>query len=361
MKVPVFAPKKSSQKAAKRIKDKYARIIQNKAKSKKFIESNKRNKILKEIDTVEEIRDASDKKRTRITADKILKKYKNMKIPKKTYLVNEEDIETIYYTEPKEDLFADESIVNASNKVLNFKQFKKEQEKELKKGKKGKKVAAKNILKKYKNLKKPKKTYLVNEEDLETINYDEPQEDLFEGESILAAANKVLDFDKFKQEQEKELKKGKKGKQVAAKNILKKYKNLKKPKKTYLVNKEDLETINYDEPQEDLFEGKSILAAANKMLDFEKKLQQCNDQLMNDAETVKYVDDLNLEDIRDIKNLKITVKKISDKYRKLRKRKATVSVPKLHKITETFVPADKKGKRQRGKAALIAAKNISKK
>ena len=191
---------------------------------------------------------------------------------------------------------------------------------------------------------------------------------MFEGESILAAANKVLDFDKFKQEQEKEQKKGKKGKQVAAKNILKKYKNLKKPKKTYLVNEENLETINYDEPQEDLFEGKSILAATNKVLDFdkfkrehEKKLQQYNDQLMNDAETVKYIDDLNLEDVRDIKNLKITAKKISDKYRKLRKRKATVSVPKLHKITETFVPADKKGKRQRAKAALIAAKNISKK
>ena len=106
MKVPVSVPKKSSQKAAKRIKDKYAKIRQNKAKSKKIVESKKRNKILKEIDTVEEIRTASDKKRTRITADKILKKYKNMKRPKKTYLVNEEVIETIVYTEPKEDLFA---------------------------------------------------------------------------------------------------------------------------------------------------------------------------------------------------------------------------------------------------------------
>ena len=195
MKVPVSVPKKSSQKAAKRIKDKYAKIRQNKAKSKKIVESNKRNKILKEIDTVEEIRTASDKKRTRITADKILKKYKNMKRPKKTYLVNEEDIETTDYTKLKEDLFAGESIVNAGNTVLNFKQFKKDQKKELKKGKKGKQIAAKNILKKYKNLKKPKETYLVNEEDLETINYHEPQEDLFEGESILAVANKVLDFD----------------------------------------------------------------------------------------------------------------------------------------------------------------------
>ena len=95
---------------------------------------------------------------------------------------------------------------------------------------------------------------------------------------------------------------------------------------------EDLETINYDEPQEDLFEGESILAAANKVLDFdefkrekERKLQQYNDQLMNDAETINYVDHINLKDVRDNKNLKITAKKISDKYRKLRKRKASAT------------------------------------
>ena len=176
----------------------------------------------------------------------------------------------------------------------------------------------------------------------------------------------MLNFKQFKKEQEKELKKGKKGKQIAAKNILKKYKNLKKPKKTYLVNKEDLETINYNEPQEDLFEGESRLAAANTVLNFdefkreqERKLQQYDDQLMNDAETINYVDEINLEDVRDNKNLKITAKEISDKYRKLKKRKATVSVPKLHKITKTFVPAEKKNEKQVDKAALIAAKNIS--
>ena len=56
-----------------------------------------------------------------------------MKRPKKTYLVNEEDIETIDYSKPQEDLFAGESIFNAANKVFNFDQFKKEQEKLLKK------------------------------------------------------------------------------------------------------------------------------------------------------------------------------------------------------------------------------------
>ena len=73
---------------------------------------------------------------------------------------------------------------------------------------------------------------------------------------------------------------------------------------------------------------------------------------MNDAETINYVDDIGLEDVRDNKNLKITAKKISDKYRKLRKKKATVSVPKLHKITETFIPADKKIKDKQTKLHL---------
>ena len=165
-------------------------------------------------------------------------------------------------------------------------------------------------------MKRPKKAYLVNEEDIKTIDYTEPKEDLFAGESIVDAANKVLNFKQLEKEQEKQLKQGKKSKQRAPKNILKKYKNLKKPKTTYLVNEEDLETINYDEPQEDLLEGESILAAANKVLDFdefkrekERKLQQYNDQLMNNAETINYVDHINLEDVRDNKNLKITAKK----------------------------------------------------
>ena len=70
------------------------------------------------MDTVDEIKTTSNKKRTRITAPKILKNYKNMKKPKRTYLVNEEDIDTIDYNEPQEDLFAGESILNAANKVI---------------------------------------------------------------------------------------------------------------------------------------------------------------------------------------------------------------------------------------------------
>ena len=55
---------------------------------------------------------------------------------------------------------------------------------------------------------KNKKIFLVDEEDLETIDYNEPEseENLIEKESLLAAANKVFDFGKFKKEQAEVLK-----------------------------------------------------------------------------------------------------------------------------------------------------------
>ena len=80
-------------KAAKKIKEKYKKIRQNKVKSRKIIESNKVNKILKDIDTVEEIKDISNKKRKLGAARAIIKKYKTIKKPKKTYLV--EDIKEV--------------------------------------------------------------------------------------------------------------------------------------------------------------------------------------------------------------------------------------------------------------------------
>ena len=72
-----------------------------------------------------------------------------MKKPKKTYLLNEKDIETIDYIEPQVDLFAGESKVNATYKIL-----KKGHEKELKKSNQ---IAARNILKNTKTLKNQRK------------------------------------------------------------------------------------------------------------------------------------------------------------------------------------------------------------
>ena len=177
---------------------------------------------------------------------------------------------------------------------------------------------------------------MVNKQDLETADYNKPQEDLFRGESIVEAANKVLDFEAFKKDQANALKEMKKRNSksknsvgITAKKISQKYKNLKKTEKTFLVNGEDLETIAYDdEPQEDLFRGESILETANRVLDFEafkkqekETINNFNENLLENTETINYVDDINLDDVKDNKNLKISAKKISDKYETLRKEK----------------------------------------
>ena len=75
---------------------------------------------------------------------------------------------------------------------------------------------------------------------------------------------------------------------------------------------------------------------ANKVFDFNKykkeqasaldrynKLKAEND--LEQAEAINYVDDLNLDDVRENKNASIAAKKISDKYRKIRKRKTKIS------------------------------------
>ena len=68
----VFNTDINGLKAAKKIKEKYKKIRQNKVKSRKIIESNKVNRILKDIDTVEEIKDISSKKRKQAAARAII-------------------------------------------------------------------------------------------------------------------------------------------------------------------------------------------------------------------------------------------------------------------------------------------------
>ena len=116
-----------------------------------------------------------------------------------------------------------------------------------------------------------------------------------------------------------------------------------------------------------MFKGESILAAAKKVFDFNKfKKQQedtiknFNDNFLQNTETINYVDDINLDDVKDNKNLKISAKKISDKYRKLRKKKATEREQQIQDIIEEFKLPKKRKKRQTDKAALLAAKKILK-
>ena len=112
--------------------------------------------------------------------------------------------------------------------------------------------------------KRPPKTFLVDEADLETIDYQgDLKEDLFANKSILAAANKVFDFNRYKKEQA-----------------------------------EAIDEIKQQQINDEPFVNESILAAANKLFDFDKfKKQQAdainkfNKQLLTDSETINYVND----------------------------------------------------------------------
>ena len=94
------------------------------------------------------------------------------------------------------------------------------------------------------------------------------------------------------------------------------------------------------------------MAAANKILDFNEfkkqqanAIQKFNENLLENAETINYVDDINVDDVWNKKDVIIISKKISDKYRKVRKRK-TADRKKTKEIIVSFKLPTKKGKRE---------------
>ena len=103
-----------------------------------------------------------------------------------------------------------------------------------------------------------------------------------------------------------------KGMQITAKKISNKYKKMryKKPPPTFLVDEADVETIDYNNDSDnDIFAKESVVIATNEILNKYK-----ND--LNESETINYVDDTNLADVKENKNAKITAKKITEKYKK---------------------------------------------
>ena len=130
-KTTIFEPasaqsKVSTIKTANKIKDKYLKIRKNK-NSQNIPDHRKKDKLLNATSTAENVKNSSDKKRKSITAQKIVKKYKNPKKPKRTYLVDEKDIKTPdYNSTDEEDLYAGEGIVNVANKVFDYNKFKKD-------------------------------------------------------------------------------------------------------------------------------------------------------------------------------------------------------------------------------------------
>ena len=126
----------------------------------------------------------------------------------------------------------------------------------------------------------------------------------------------------------------------------------------------DAKTINYvdDLNLNDVKENKNLLIAAKKIKSKYKKIRREQRKKLEDAETINYVDDINVSDLAENKNLKIAAKKMQEKYKKIRqKRKAPVPVETLHRQSEIFIPSNKKSKRKTDKSAIIAAKEILKK
>ena len=66
--------------------------------------------------------------------------------------------------------------------------------------KKNAQITAKKIVQQYKLMKKPKKTYLVSDIESDIESNDDPQ---ISSQSIIQAANKVLDFNVLKKDQKK--------------------------------------------------------------------------------------------------------------------------------------------------------------
>ena len=88
-----------------------------------------------------------------------------------------------------------------------------------------------------------------------------------------------------------------------------------KPPPIFLADETDLETIDYNnDSDDDMFAKESIVIAANKIFDKQKKEQAKNN--LDKAETINDVDDIHLADVKENKNAKIAAKKITEKYKK---------------------------------------------
>ena len=186
-----------------------------------------------------------------------------------------------------------------------------------------------------------KRAGCVDTDDLQTIDYnnDTNVTDLDDVETINynndTSVSDLIDLKKTSR------------KQLTAKKIIKKYRHLarkksyKRPPPRTETDFDDLETIDYNNDTNisvlnDIAssskKNRNTKKAAKKILQKYKKIAQKKTPLsfnltdMADTETVDYNNDTNINDVLSSKSAEIAAKKISDKYRKIRKRKR-INVP----------------------------------
>ena len=80
---------------------------------------------------------------------------------------------------------------------------------------------------------------------------------------------------------------------------------------------------------------------------------------LDKAETINYVDDIDLADVKENKNAKIAAKKITEKSKKMARKRKVLPKPAIV-IVDGFKNPSKKRKRST-KSAIIIARNIAKK
>ena len=107
--VSIGKTRRSGKEAAKKNIKKYDKARMRGKRFQKLADVNEKKKMEENINIIDEIRNSASKKDTKLTAKKVVEKYKKMRqvMPKKTFLVNEQDIETPDYNaaEPQEDLY----------------------------------------------------------------------------------------------------------------------------------------------------------------------------------------------------------------------------------------------------------------
>ena len=193
--------------------------------------------------------------------------------------------------------------------------------------------------------------------------------------SAIIAAKKVSDkYKKIRKSKNIELvsdiqqTKSNKNAFTAAKKIMDKYRKLRGKRAPILFNLADLadaESVVYknDTNLQDVSSTKSAKIAAKnisnkyKKMRAKKELFPFNLSDIPDTETIDYNDDTNLQDVNMDKNAILTAKKISQKYRNIRKKRREKS-PELVVVE---VKRSKPSSRLRNNSSIIAAKKIKNK